>query len=191
MSDQPTNRPAGPPVPPPPGGGQPTPPAPGHPGYPAGAVGAPAGYGQPQPGQPQPGQPQPGQPQPGQAYGYPAQQQPGYPPYAQPGPAKPSTMAPLTDMRFTARINPGLAKIVYIVIIIVAVAYAILGILAGLAAFTNADDPFIGGGQWIFSGLLLLLGGPLVGFLTWAFGRFALEFFLDHADVARRSSSQR
>jgi len=129
-----------------------------------------AGY----PGQPQQaGYPQPGQPgQPG--YG------PGYP-----QPAQPSAIGGLTDLGFTRRITPALAKLVYVAVIVVALIIAIEGVVSAVHFFGLAADRFGGGPGYIFDGLLALIKGPLSGFVLLAFARFALEYFLDRAAPSR------
>jgi hypothetical protein len=162
---------------------------PGHPGY--GQSGHP-GYGQSgQPGYGQPGYGHPGQPGYGQpGYAQPGQGQPGYPPAGYAQPAKPSALAGLTDLGFTTRITRDLARIAYIGVMALAALTALVGVITGIGFLSIAGEPFIGGSSWVVSGLLLLVGGPVWGFLTWAFGRFALELFLDHAEVARAASGR-
>lgn len=113
-----------------------------------------------------------GYPQPPGAY----PQSPGSHPQNQP-----STLGGLFDLGFDQRITPGLAKVVHIAVMVLAAMIAVVGVLVALGAFAAAGDPFIGGGSLAFSGLVLLIGGPLVGFITLAFGRFWLEFLLDRA----------
>ncbi|MEE6272894.1 DUF4282 domain-containing protein [Georgenia sp. MJ206] len=187
MSDQPTGsqpardehgqqayQPSAPQTPPPPPGAAPQAPPP---GYSPPAPQAPPGYGQPgYPGQPQYAP---------TGYGQPGFAQPGF---AQP--AKPSTFAGLTDMGFTARITPALAKVAYIGVVVLAVLITVVGVITGISAFGVAGDPFVGGGSWVVIGLLSLVSGPVWGFLTLVFGRFALELFLDHAAVAKAASGR-
>ncbi|WP_413450408.1 DUF4282 domain-containing protein [Georgenia phoenicis] len=174
MSDQPSHQqPAGPPAPQQgssQGGQQ------GYPQHPGQQP--PPGYGYPQQ-QAYPGYPgQPAGPGPGYPQGYPQQ------------PPRPSTLGGLGDLRFTRRITPSLAKVVYVAVAVLAALVAILSVIGAIGAFAQADHPFLGGGQWVLYGLLLLVSGPLGAFVLLAFTRFWLEYFLDRADEARQSGDR-
>ncbi len=177
MSDHPTDPQHGP-----------TPPSGGEgrqaPQQPAGAP--PAGqspYAPPPGGYPQPGYggypPQQG--------GYPHQGQPGQPGYG-PGygqQAQPSALGGLTDLSFTRRITPALAKVVYAAVLVLALIVAVEGVVSAVHYFSLAGDRFSGGPGYIFDGLLELIKGPVAGFVLLAFARFALEYLLDRATAAR------
>jgi len=213
MSDQPSDPhrspeepAAAPPPPPPASAAQPPYGGYGQPGYPPQqAAYQPGPYAQQPGGHPeQPGQagypPQPGQPgyppQPGQP-GYPPQPgQPGYLPqvgqpqqgYGFPGAgAQPSALSGLADLRFTRRITPALAKVVYLAVIVLAVITTIVSILAAIGSFSQAGDTYYGGGGFVLTGLISLVAGPLGSFVFVAFARFGLEYFLDRAAAGRAS----
>ncbi len=173
MSDQPNDpqRPDGPPPPPAsPQQGAPQPP-----------------YGSyPQPGYPAQQDPYATPSGPG-APGQPFPPQPGHPGHGYVQAAQPSPLGGLTDLGFTRRITPGLAKIVYLAVLVLAVISTIVGVLAAIGFFGQALDTYYGGGGLVVTGLIVLVTTPLSAFVVVAFARFLLEYFLDRASAGRSS----
>ena len=161
-------------------------------GYPhPGASGHQGGYPQQQGDSPQPGgyPPQGAQPQPA---GYPQQSgypQAGYPQqgaFPQQGGQPTATGGSLTDLGFTQRITPALARTVYLAVIALAALVAVEGVVHAVRLFIAAGDAYGSStGSFVWEGLLALVKGPLTGFLLLALGRFGLEYFVDRAAATR------